>query len=157
MDNAIAHGWHNKRDAAMKTMKSAGFSLIEVMIVVAIIGIIAAYAYPSYQEQISKGQRTEGQTFLLDAMARQERFYSENNTYTNNLGPPGLGYNDPDGDGDIETERGYFLVSAEQCGVEVLTVCVNITATAQGPLDDGENTNDLTLNSRNVKTPADFW
>lgn len=64
----------------MKTAQK-GFTLIEVMIVVVIIGILAAIAYPSYDEYVKRGYRTEGQAFLNDVAARQERYYSQNNTY----------------------------------------------------------------------------
>lgn len=60
---------------------SKGFTLIEVMIVVAIIGILAAIAYPSYDEYVKRGNRTEGQAFLSDVAARQERYFSQNNVY----------------------------------------------------------------------------
>ena len=60
---------------------SKGFTLIEVMIVVAIIGILAAIAYPSYDEYVKRGNRTEGQAFLSDVAARQERYFSQNNKY----------------------------------------------------------------------------
>lgn len=62
--------------------KSKGFTLIEVMIVVAIVGILAAIAYPSYDEYVKRGNRAEGQALLTDAAARQERFYSQNYKYT---------------------------------------------------------------------------
>ena len=58
-----------------------GFTLIELMIVVAIIGIIAAIAYPSYTKYVQRGYRAEGVAMLNDAVARTERFYAQNNKY----------------------------------------------------------------------------
>lgn len=64
-------------------MLNKGFSLIELMIVVAIVGIIASIAYPSYKEYITRARRTDGQTALLDLASRMERYYSEQNSYAN--------------------------------------------------------------------------
>lgn len=63
-------------------MKSnRGFTLIELMIVVVIIAILAGIAYPSYDEYVKRGNRTEGQALLSEAAATQERYFSQNNTY----------------------------------------------------------------------------
>lgn len=67
-----------------------GFTLIEIVIVLAIVGILAAITYPSYQDSIRKSRRADAKTALLEVAQREERFYSVNNQYTNVLvGPAG--------------------------------------------------------------------
>jgi type IV pilus assembly protein PilE len=61
---------------------SRGFTLIELMIVVAIVGILAAIALPSYTEYIKRGDRSSARTALLDAQQFMERFYAANSRYT---------------------------------------------------------------------------
>ena len=59
-----------------------GFTLVELMIVVAIVGILAAIAFPSYQESVRKSRRAEAKTELINLANLMEKYYTENgNTY----------------------------------------------------------------------------
>ena len=65
----------------MTRKNSTGFTLVEVMIVVAIVGILAAIAYPSYQDSVRKGRRAQARMALSDLLQQQERRYTQRNTY----------------------------------------------------------------------------
>ena len=58
-----------------------GVTLLELMIVVVIIGILTAIAYPNYQQFVARAKRTEARALLLEIAINQERFYLQNNTY----------------------------------------------------------------------------
>lgn len=60
-----------------------GFTLIELMIVVAIVAVLAAIAYPSYQEQIKRSRRADAKTVVMENAQFMERFYTQNGTYLN--------------------------------------------------------------------------
>lgn len=65
----------------LQPAKQSGFTLIELMIVVAIIGIIAAIAYPSYLDQVKSTRRGDAQGALASFANAMERYYTQNNTY----------------------------------------------------------------------------
>jgi type IV pilus assembly protein PilE len=64
---------------------SGGFSLIEVMIVLVIIGVLLLVATPGYQESMRKSHRADGMRDLMELVSRQERFYAQNSRYTNDI------------------------------------------------------------------------
>jgi type IV pilus assembly protein PilE len=105
-----------------------GFTLIELMIVVAIVGILAAIAYPSYQESILKGRRAEGRTALVELMQQQERYMTQRGTY--------LASTDPSAAtifklyaGENAASASYTL-AAQACGTGIsLATCVRVVAT----------------------------
>lgn len=65
----------------MKTLTERGFTLIELMIVVAVVGILAAIAYPSYQEHVRKSRRADAKAVLVEAAQYMERVYTEKFDY----------------------------------------------------------------------------
>lgn len=124
----------------------AGFTLIELVIVVSLIGILAMIAIPAYQDSVSKARRTDGQSALMETMARQERHYTAHNTYTTDLAVLGLS---------SASSEGFYTLKAEACGDGgSLQSCVQLIAEPKAAqAHDGE----LRLNSRGQKLPADRW
>jgi len=130
--------------------KEKGMSLIELMIVVAIIGIIGMVAFPSYLANVRETRKSDGIAMINKVMQAQERFFINNLTYTENL--QNLGFAGPN---NISSEEGHYLVSATECG-DGIAVCVNITTDAQGAQDTGVPADDnLGLNSQGTK--AGIW
>jgi type IV pilus assembly protein PilE len=127
---------------------SRGFTLIELMIVITIIGILSAIAVPSYNNYVLRGKRSEGRTAIMDAAARQERVYSDNNQYTSTIGTGGLGISDPSG-------CSATGVQSETCKYTLTTAATNsnqaFTATATPTFIDPECAI-LSVNQAGTKT-----
>ncbi|MCS3902956.1 type IV pilus assembly protein PilE [Methylohalomonas lacus] len=70
----------------IKQTKILGFTLIELMITVAIIGLLAAIAYPSYQNYVTKTRRVDAEGNLLELSQYMERFFTENGRYDEDTG-----------------------------------------------------------------------
>ncbi|PKG57176.1 prepilin-type cleavage/methylation domain-containing protein [Shewanella sp. Choline-02u-19] len=123
-----------------------GFTLIELMIVVAIIGILAAIAYPSYTDYVTKAGRSDGVTAVLNISNLQEQYYLDNRAYTTDLTKLGLSAS-------YVTENGHYSVAST--GGDSFT----ITASAEGAQKSRDSTcQTITLTDIGVKGPsAECW
>ncbi|MEO6688561.1 MAG: type IV pilin protein [Dokdonella sp.] len=134
----------------MLTASKKGFTLIELMIVVAIIAIIAAIAYPSYQKYGFRARRAEGKDLAMRVAAEEERFYTRFNSYTAAItgAPPSLGL------GGVTSENLYYTASVTLQNANQ-TFTVRVTPTA-GTAQASDSCGYLTLNNTGAKAaPTD--
>lgn len=121
------------------------------MIVVAIIGIISAVAYPSYVEHIVRSNRAEAADALSEVMFEQERYQIRRRTYTADLSD--MGYVNSY----LDTDRDLYRITAGVCDGEAnVSNCVLLTATPRpNSIQAKKNDGNVTLNSRGEKN--DKW
>lgn len=123
----------------------SGFTLIELMITVAIVAILAAVALPSYQQYVIRANRAAAQSEMMDIANRQQQFFLANRSYATTLAA--LNYTLPS---DL-TGRYTAGINANNAATPPN---FTITFTAQGAQSSDGN---LTLNNQGAKTPADKW
>ncbi|MBB4865163.1 type IV pilus assembly protein PilE [Pseudomonas nitritireducens] len=140
-----------------------GFTLIELMITVVIISILAAIAYPSYQQYILRGNRAEGQALLNDAAARQERYFAQNNAYTNDLSK--LNMRNSSGSGTtatVQSDTGLYALTLSTTAANSGGYLLTATPRKAPQTSDSKCTT-LTLNALGTKgssgsaAAADCW
>lgn len=116
------------QNSASELDKEDGFSLIELLIVLAIMGILVAVAIPAYTESIQRSNRAEAKSELVQVAAEQERFFSSTNSYSTDATPLAT----PVVAGrDRTSTSGWYVTSVVACAGGAITNCFIATATAQ--------------------------
>lgn len=130
-----------------------GFTLIELMIVVAVITILTTIAWPSYTRYVKRGNRSDAQQFMLDISSREEAFLLDARNYTGALDSTGL-----------NLTRNGWACTATTCSNP--NYDITVTATAGPPpaytinaVAKGSQATDgnLSLNNLGAKSPPDLW
>lgn len=130
----------------MLNAKQRGFTLIELMITVAIVAILASVAFPSYTRYVIKANRSAAQAQMLDIANRQQQFLLANRAYASKTALTTSGYALPT---ELSSRYSYDIT----VGTDTVPA-YTITFTATGSqVSDGN----LTYNSEGVKGPADKW
>jgi type IV pilus assembly protein PilE len=132
-------------------MRQRGFSLIELMIVVAIVAILATIAYPSYDNYVRKAKRATAQAALLEIASKQQTYLLDRRVYSGSL--TDLGFAAPK---EIQDDYTFTFPGFNAATVPPAFVAMaepSATLKAKGELD-------LTINQRGEKSPANsagYW
>ncbi|MEW8439302.1 MAG: type IV pilin protein [Candidatus Thiodiazotropha taylori] len=124
--------------------KMRGFTLVEVLIAIAIVGILAAIAYPQYADSVRKGRRNDGMSALLDAAQKLDVYRARTAGYTQDPAEANIGTTSP---------NGYYdglAITPGACGDITNCYSIEINVTAK----DGQNEDDVVayrINSAGVK------
>lgn len=121
-----------------------GFTLIELMVALALVALLASIALPSYTEMLQRTRRSEAREALSDFAARQESFFLNNKAYSTTISA--LGRN-------ASTENGHYVISIPAAG----TLTYTLRATAQAPQNADTDCATMNVTSAGHRSPDNCW
>lgn len=128
-----------------------GFTIIEILIVVVVIGILAAVVLPSYQSSVAKSRRADARAALADLAVKQEKFFAQNNTYTTEISAEtGLAV------GRTTSRALFYNLTVTACAGGAISRCYLLTATATGLQADDHDCYSLAMDNVGRKTAKDY-
>lgn len=128
--------------------RNSGFTLVELLIVVAIIGILAAIAVPSYRDYITRGKITEATGNLADLRVKMEQYYMDNRRYSSTTGGGTCGITG--GNSPTVANQKYFTYTCASSAANTAGD-QNYTLTATGVAAQGMTNFVYTINHANTK------
>jgi len=128
----------------MSIRQEKGFTLIELMIVIAIVGILAAVAYPAYTESVRKTKRSDAFVSLLRAASMQEREYTQENAYSGTIGDIGGSASD----------EGYYTIAVSIAACTSSCFSLSATPATGGAQVSDTNCWTMTLDHTGKKSSA---
>lgn len=143
----------------MKPNKQAGFTLMELLIAVAIIGILAGIAFPAYQGYTQKARRTDGKDALTQLAARQEQFYAKCMRYAATVAG---NYGQDCSDADVglglssKSPEGHYDISIPASATTTYTAQAKVASGSPQSSDEAK-CQTMTINNFGQKTDTSCW
>jgi len=126
-----------------------GFTLIELLIVVAIVGVLAVIAYPSYNNYVLESRRADAYTAILKVQLAQENWRVSNSTYSNSVSDIGVS---------STSEEGWYELKIEDASTTNYTVTAKAVTGKEQAGDTGCTSIIMTVTtSGEAKTPTACW
>jgi len=143
-------------------MRHHGFSLIELLIFLAIIAVLASFTYPSYLKQVQKSQRIEAKAALYIVAQQQEEYFLQNNSYAADLSTLRSTVQNSALTEDNSELRYELSISSKlpaDCSADKTNPCIGytVTATAQNSQSSDSTCNTMSLDHLGAEAPLTCW
>jgi type IV pilus assembly protein PilE len=130
----------------------SGFTLIELMIVVVIVGVLASIALPAYQDSVRKSRRANAISLMLDMQLNEEKYRANNPTYANSLTAMGL----TSAYVTDKVSASYYTITIA-ASTNTYSIAANAVGNQANDKQNGESCASISIDQSNTKLPATCW